>query len=144
MVAVNVELMNLKELKQALRRLKPAVARKALRKAFRAGAHQMKEGVRDQIIMQELIDTGRMRDTLKVRSIGGRRDIGMIVQTGTREQLGIAPGDPYFYPAALEYGTPTIRPKQFMRRAFLMNAKAVENITRREVERELIAAERGR
>jgi HK97 gp10 family phage protein len=66
------------------------------------------------------VDSGRLRRSLKKRAIKRTRNrIGRVIQTGSREELGIEPTDNSYYPAALEYGDSRrgIPPKSFLRRA---------------------------
>lgn len=142
MIALEIHPVNAKEVRVAVRRLPRIVLGKAARRAFRAGAKIMKKGMRDQIVQKGLVDTGALRDNITIFSTGGRKGVAFKIATGTREKMGIAADDPYYYPAALEFGTPTIPPQRFIRDAFLLNAKAAERTINRQLEALILAAAR--
>lgn len=54
--------------------------------------------------------------TYKVKS-SKQNGIYGLVMTPTREMLGISANDPYYYPAAVEFGTRNMRPQSFLRSA---------------------------
>lgn len=50
-------------------------------------------------------DTGKLGATMKVRSLKRRKGrVGVMIQTGTRTQLGIDPKQRGYYPAHTEFG----------------------------------------
>ncbi len=51
--------------------------------------------------------------------------VSISVETGSRGDMQIAPNDPYYYPAALEFGTATQRPQPFMRPAAEQHADGI-------------------
>lgn len=97
------------------------------RKVLRASLKQSGERVKARILLN--------LSGLKVREVTGRtvaahegepvrvkrwRTTGTVQATyhfPTREALGIDPKDKHFYPAALEYGSPKMTPKRYIRDA---------------------------
>lgn len=140
MISVEVHPINAKEVRLAVRNLPRIVLGKAARRAFRDGAKIMKSAIQDQIREKGLIDTGNLLRNITIFSVGGRRGVAFKIATGTRAKMGIAADDPYYYPAALEYGTPTIPPQCFVRAAFLNKAKEVERTVTRRLEQLILAA----
>lgn len=64
------------------------------------------------------VETGNMRDKIHTTKPAIKPNEASIrVQTGRREEMGIDPNDPYYYPAAVEFGTDTQEPRPFVRPA---------------------------
>lgn len=59
--------------------------------------------------------------------------VRVTVETGTREALGIAATDPYFYPSASEFGTSEMPARSFMRPAFEAGKTAAIEQVKREL-----------
>lgn len=74
--------------------------------------------------------TGRLRDTLRIKSFSRKTSVGVKIETGTREDLGIAPDDPYFYPAVLEFGSERIPPVPFLRGSLYDNSSSIMALIR--------------
>jgi HK97 gp10 family phage protein len=124
------------ELDAKLKSLPPKLQRKFVRGGLRKGANRV---VRDakKIIRNEAYDTGAYFRALKVRSLKrSRKRVGVSVH-GPREKLFAAyaakhegkpphpakgESDPFYYPAAIEFGTDTRPPVRPMRRALYDNA----------------------
>lgn len=119
-----LEVQGIKSLERKLNRLPRAARNKAVRSAVREAGKPLLDRTK-QLAPKE---TGLMASKIKLRSISGqaakksgvkakRGAIGVVVMTGTREEMGIDPADPYYYPAAVEYGHGNTPAKPFMRRA---------------------------
>lgn len=65
---------------------------------------------------------------LRVRPTRNKAYYRMRVMTGTREELGIAPTDKYYYPSAVEFGHDRAPPHPFMRPAFDTKADEAERV----------------
>ena len=91
-----------RELKQRLEALPETIRNQALRQALRDEA----KPVRDLARTKAPIDRGRLKQSIKIRARKARRRgvIGINIQTGTREELGIEASAPGYYPAAIEFG----------------------------------------
>lgn len=147
MAMITGSLLGDKELRRALEGLPDNIRNKALRQALR---EEMKPVLDDA--QQNAADTSqRLARTMRLRALKLRRStgIGVKVETGTREELGIPADDRYYWPAAIELGTEFIRPRAYMRRALakhksnMLNRVArnmtqkVNTIVARDIERSL-------
>ena len=98
---VTLELKGFKEVINVFNKLPTKMQRKALTPALRAGAKIIQTEVKRTMRK----DTSKNIKYLKIKSIKRTRTgIGVMIVTGTRDQLGIAGDDPYYYPAIQEYG----------------------------------------
>jgi len=101
-----------RELKAKLTQMSRGMQNKALRESLRAGMEPVAALARQRAPVL----TGRLQKSIKTGSYRGKRGIvGAVVRTGTRRQLRIAPEDPYYYPAAHEYGARNQQERSFMR-----------------------------
>lgn len=116
---IDVSVLGMPELQRKLNRVEQTMRKKIVRQALREGGRP----ILAETIATCPVRTGALKASLKLRvaNLSPRRrragEFGMQVQTGTREDLGIAPGDPYYYPAAVEWGTAKLPAVAFMRRA---------------------------
>lgn len=105
---IDISVFGDKALQRRLQRVATTTQRKIVRQALRASAKRIKPYVLQNIQSKLGQRTGayyKAWKRAKIRSGATRR--GMIrlgIAMPTREEFGIAPGDKYFYPAALEYG----------------------------------------
>ena len=92
-------------LARKFRTLERNVARKVLRKSLRKAAKPIQQEAKRLAPR----DSGELRRTIKIRSVTSvrslKKNIGVIVRTGTREELGIRPNAPGYYPAVQEFGS---------------------------------------
>jgi HK97 gp10 family phage protein len=103
-----------RRLNKKLNKLGTNVARKVVRPAGRAAMEPVLQAAKNYTP----VDTGRLRDSIKVYVRNSRQfglDVG--IQTGTRKRLKIPADAKHYYPSAIEFGTPTMRGRSFMRRA---------------------------
>lgn len=115
---------------QATAKLQKKVLRPAMRKGARPILQDAKVGAPVRL--------GRMKKTLKIRAMKRSRNrIGVMIQTGTRAQLGIDANDPYYYPMAVETGTRRMAARPFMRPALKKNKAKTMGILSREIRRGL-------
>jgi len=103
-----------KKLQQKLKSLPPNLAKKALRKACRAGAKifasQLKQDVR--------IDTGTLRKQVKVRAGKSKKlSLSVNASTGDPKKANLNSGEA-FYGSFVEYGTKNMSAQPFIRPAF--------------------------
>lgn len=121
MPVVDISMTGDLELTKKLHKLPDRLQKKIVKAAFRKEARKIRQRIVDNIDRLDLIDTGDMRQAFrgaKVKSATkSRRLIRIGTEFPTREELGIAPNDKNFYPAAVEYGHPGAAPKPFIRPA---------------------------
>lgn len=125
-LAVDISVLGDKALEKKLAKLEPKVQKRVMRKTLRASTKRLKIEV-----IQNL--SGNPVHPLDRRGTGGwmqqqklvpvkalkrsRGRMGYTLPFPTREALGISPDDPYFYPAAVEYGHPRAPAKAPIRTA---------------------------
>lgn len=99
---VDISLLGDKQAQRALAQLRIGTQRKVVKRALRAGAKPVLRRVRAGAEKR----TGAHAANIKLQTFKtkGFRNFGIQIVTGTREQLGIAPDDPFYYPAILEFG----------------------------------------
>lgn len=113
------------KLMKALSRLEKKEAAKIVRPALRAGGKVVLEETKRRVP----VDRGELRRSLKLRAARSSRRrgaIGVRINTGTREELGIPPWVKSYYPAHLELGAFMRPARSYMRTA--MDAKREEAI----------------
>jgi len=111
---IDLSLLGDKRLERQLKRLPVIAQRKVVRRAMREAARPVQAEAERLAPRGE---TGRMAATIKIKAAKGKAGLGVVVQTGTREELGIAADDPYYYPFAVEYGHGDVPAHPFMRPA---------------------------
>lgn len=117
-VEVDISIFGDKALQRKFKKLGPTLQKQVLRKAFRGVAKDILADARIRVPK----DTGALAKSLKVKALKrSRGKIGVKVETGTREQLGIAADDPYYYPAAIELGTKKQSVQSFLRSSLEIN-----------------------
>lgn len=127
--AVDISLLGDKKLIRKLKRMEPAVQKRIMRKALRAGARP----VRDESRRRAPILTGRLKKSIKIRALKrSRNKLGVLVQTGTRAELGIDPDDRYYYPAHVELGHGSVPAIPYLRGALDSKAQEALRIIQRE------------
>ncbi len=98
---INISLLGDKALQRKLDALPNKLAKKVMRQALREGARPVLASAK----ANAPVLTGRMKKSLKLRAMKARRgNFGVVIMTGTREQLGIDPKDKSYYPFAVEFG----------------------------------------
>ncbi len=118
----------IKEIDRKLKRLEPKVQKKVLRQSMRAGL----KIVQTEMKSQAPVDRGITRKSVKVRALKrSRKRIGMEVRVGANPDLIAhwASGEPFFYPAGIEYGDKDHQPNPFGRRAYTAKGEAAKNKT---------------
>jgi len=105
----SIALIGDKELERRLNAFESNVSKRLLKNAMK---HAMKPALQ-AIKARVPVDTGRLRDSLKIVAWTGKRrqrgKFGFKVVTGTREELGIPEGAKGYYPFAVEAGHYTAR-----------------------------------
>lgn len=90
------------EVLKVFKTLEPKLQKKALRPALRAGAKVIQKSAKQKAHR----DSGLNAKFIKVKSLKrSRGQIGVMIQTGTREQLQIPKSDKGYYPFTEEFGT---------------------------------------
>lgn len=107
---------------RAVNALEKKMARRFVKTAMRAaGKVALAES-----IARVPVDTGRLRDSLHiVNKIGVRGLTGVKIESGKREELGIASDAKYYYPAIVEY-----RQKSYLRAAIDENHARLVSLIR--------------
>lgn len=144
---IDISFLGGKALERALSQLPDRIQRKVVRQSLRKSAKRV-----NTYIVQHLSgipvspDTGRWliaQSAQKPKSgKRSRRGVRIELPYPTREELGIAAGDKYFYPAAIEYGTQKTRQGRGPLPAFAPIRRAVNENT--EKEHRLMGAEIGK
>lgn len=134
---IDISLLGDKALIRALAQLPDRIQRKVVRQSLRRSAKRV-----NGYIVQHLSgipvapDSGRWliaQSAQKPKAAKrSRRGVRMEVSYPEREQLGIAPGDKYFYPAAIEYGTTKTRQGRGPLPAFAPIRRAINENTAKE------------
>lgn len=92
--------------------------KKAMRPALRAGAKIIQKAAKNKSPTL----TGKNKKFIKVKSLKrSRGSVGLAIQTGTREQLGIPRDEHGYYPMVLEYGSKHVKKQPFMKPALEQN-----------------------
>lgn len=113
-----------KKLRALPRRVQGQVMRKALKDALVPVMELAKKRVP--------VDSGRLQKSIKIANLRKRGVTGAVVQTGTRKQLRITADNAYYYPAAIEYGSPgrNVAPKSFLRASLFLRRRQALGIVR--------------
>lgn len=136
----DLQITGIEDVKKMFEALPLAVQKKALRPALRKGAKITLEKAKQLCPAK----SGKLRKSLKVRAIKrNRKGIGVVVITGTRQELGIKPDDKSYYPFSLEYGTKNMSARPFMRPATESTRGAVENTVANELNSKVSELARG-
>lgn len=129
-----LELKGFEELGKAFDSLEPQMQKKALRPALRAGARVIQKAAKQKAHTH----SGLNAKWIKVKSLKrSRGSIGVSVQTGTREQLGIPRSAKGYYPFSEEYGTRTKAAHPYMRPALSENVLQATDAIGKELEKRL-------
>lgn len=125
----DISLLGDKELARTLRRLPDKFKKKILTKALRETAKPI------QARAKQLVGPGvtqKLKENIKIVVIKrSRKAIGVVIRTGTKEEMGI-PKDDSYYPAHVELGTRKTSPSAFFRKAMAeLGPREVENLKRR-------------
>lgn len=105
------------------------LARRAARKSMKIALKRAKS--------EAPVLTGKMRDEIAIFNMKRRskNEVGVRVATGTREAMGIPADAEYYYPAVVEYGSPTAEANPFMTRTFESTKQQVASEFQREIVR---------
>ena len=100
---------------------------KIMRPALRVGATIIEKAAKAK---SPVGITGKNKRFIKVKALKrSRKTIGVMIQTGTREQLGIPRDEFGYYPMVLEFGSKNQKKDPFMKPALQQNhAKATSAI----------------
>ena len=107
---LDMSLIGMESIIAKLSKLPTTVRKKAVRIAAKQAAEPIKTLAQ---AMAPVGETGNLARYIKIGQVAN----GAVVKTGTRKQLGIDPNDPYYYPAAIEFGHGNVPAKPFLRPA---------------------------
>lgn len=120
----DISLLGDKELSRKLDLLPKKVQRTLLGRALKIGGKLLKP----KVIAAVPVDTGLLKQMMekqnfKVYKAKRRGDIRMGMPMPTRDQMGIAPGGKWYYPAHVEYGHGNVPAKSYIRKPIDENAQ---------------------
>jgi len=108
--------------KRILRMFEKLAAR-AQKKVYRQAARKAAKPILQTAKAKVPVDSGKLKKSLKIKAIKrSRTQVGVVVVTGTRQQLGIDSSEKGYYPAHLELGHKDRSGKQIPARPFLRNS----------------------
>lgn len=111
-----------KKLNKLERRVQGRIMREAAKDAMKPVVQVAKQ--------RAPVETGKTQKYIKAAAYSSRNGVGAMVRTGTRRQMGIEPDDPFYYPAAHEYGTSKMPARPFMRSALADRRRQVLRLFR--------------
>ena len=140
---VDISLLGDKELQRKLQRLPYALQKKIVRPSLRAAARPMLATAKATCPEDE----GKLKKALKLHAMKSRRrdQFGIVVDTGTREKLGIPADETSYYPMSVEFGHGGPHPAPahpFLRPAFDTNKERAKRIIAREIGQRITAEAR--
>ena len=127
MADIDISILGDKKLQRQLIGLVPKLQKRAFKDAAKRALVSVLADARRRVPVK----SGRLKRSLKIKPLKG--GIGAIVSTGTRKALRIDANDPYYYPAAIEYGTKGKDARPFLRPALLNRTEEVLRIFGREL-----------
>lgn len=127
-----------KKLQGKLDALPRTVQRKLIGRAIKkAGTEVLKPRVLDRVP----VDTGALKTAMarqKFKAVKGRRgQLKIAMPLPTREQLDIAPGAKWYYPAHVEYGHGNVPPQSYIRAPVDENASRFFSVAGSQLGREI-------
>lgn len=111
-----------------LKRLPGKVQKKVVRQSMRVGLKIIQQEMKSQVP----VDRGLTRQNVKVRSLKrSRKRIAMECRVTTAPGLVAhwASGEPFFYPAGIEFGDSEHQPNPFGRRSYQAKGQAARDVT---------------
>lgn len=141
----DISILGSKELSAALAALPEKLERRVLTRALR----QAGKYYQTLAAARSPRDRGKLASSYKVRALKRRKGrVGVMIQTGTRAQLGIDPKQRGFYPAHLEFGHRDRAgihhaANPFMRSSLRTGQNAIFALLRQEIDNGIEAAMRG-
>ena len=112
---IDIRVLGDDKLAKKIAKLDRVAAGKIVRPGMRAAAQMVLPYVKAAVPEK----TGNLKRSIKVkadkRKWARSKATGVNIQTGTREQLGIAADDKYYYPAAVEYGHGNVPARSYLR-----------------------------
>lgn len=119
----------IKSIDRKLRKLPGKVQKKVVRQSMRAGLKIVQQEMKAQVP----VDKGPTKANVKVRALKKRkRDrIALEVRVGSAPGLikHWKSGEPYFYPAGIEYGDSEHQPNPFGRRSYNAKGETARQVT---------------
>ena len=141
----DISILGAEHLSQALAALPANLERKVLTKALR----QAGKFYQTLAAARSPRDSGKLATSYKVRALKRRKGrVGVMIQAGTRAQLGIDPKQRGYYPAHTEFGHRDRAgvhhaANPFMRSSLRTGQNAIFAILRQEIDNGIEAAMRG-
>lgn len=120
--AFDISLLGDEALKKAFRELSVIDQRGAFRKSMRVAFKPVLSSAKSNAP----VSSGNLKKHLKLRAVKrNRRIAGVVVRTGTREEMGIPANAKWYYPAHVELGHSNVAPVPYLRNAFDSNKDRV-------------------
>lgn len=131
---VDIRLLGDKKLERLLRKLEPRVQKKVIRSAMRKAAKPVLARAKTLVPVRTGKRSGPLIRGMKIKSLKRSRfRVGVLLQTPTREELGLSADDKYYYPSAIELGTSKTPAHPFFRNAMDQMRDVSMAIVRREI-----------
>ncbi|MCP5017107.1 MAG: hypothetical protein GY938_17825 [Ketobacter sp.] len=102
-----------KKLERKLNKMEKKASSKVMRDAMKESMEPVKELAK----LRAPRDKGLLIKSIRIAAKTSRRGVSAMVRTGTRKQLKISADNPFYYPAAHEYGTKYMPAKSYLRSA---------------------------
>lgn len=131
---LKLELAGFEKLAKKFETLEPKLRAKALRPALRAGAKVIQKSAKAKAHKR----SGKNAKFIKVKSLKrSRKQIGVAIQTGTRQELNIPRDDQGYYPFTEEYGTKNRSAHPYMRPALVEKRNEATRAVGKELEKRM-------
>ena len=141
----DIKIEGFEEVFKTLDKLDDKLQKKVMRPALRAGATVIKKSAQAKSPVGKGPGAGKNKKHIKVKALKrSRNTIGVMIQTGTREQLNIPRDEFGYYPMILEYGSQKQKKQPFMKPALEQNHAKATNVIGKKVKSGLEKLLRGK
>ena len=131
-IGIDIRLLGDRALDRKMKRLTGPQQKKIVRRALRLAAKVVLPTAKSLVP----VDRGTLKKTLKIKALKQKRGkFGIVITTGTRDELGIASDDPFYYPAAVELGTKNVSAQSFLRASLKTKRREALAVLVREIKR---------
>lgn len=139
-VSIDVSMLGDEALSRIFDRIGKNIASRVLGPSLRRGAKVVKARAE----MNAPVRTGNLATHFRITAGGRRGRIGVRVETGRRDEMGIPQDRKYYYPAAVELGTEHTPEQRFLRGALEQETENVYGVIRRHAWKRIEALGLGR
>ena len=117
---IDISIVGDKDLERAFKKLGLQVQATIVSKAIEKAAIPVERKIKD---LAKVGKTGLLKSKIHTKDFDDRFDIGKVIQTGTREMMGIPADSKWYYPAFVEYGVKSrgIRSKSYLRKGLKLS-----------------------